>query len=208
MDQHLFFFTLTALAFIMMPGPDFAFITKTTLASGYRAGQATACGIASGLIVHTLAAVLGLSALIAQSAFLFNLMKYAGAAYLFYIGIQSITAKKSVPPATLPKEPIALKSYKKYFCGGFFVNVMNPKAILFNMTFLPQFVIAAKPVIPQLFLLGFISVTTALVWFMLLARFMNSIRTFFTNEKVQFHLQKVTGILLISFGFKLFFQEK
>lgn len=208
MEQQLFLFTLMALAFTMMPGPDFAFITKTTLASGRRAGQATACGIASGLIVHTLAAVLGLSAIIAQSALLFDLTKYLGAAYLFYLGIQSIALKKTPSPDTAQKEPAAFKSCGKYFCGGFFINIMNPKVILYNMTFLPQFVVSSKPIIPQLFLLGFISVLLALVWFILLAHFMNGIRTFFTSEKVQLRLQRITGIMLISFGIKLFFQTR
>jgi len=76
-------------AFIMMPGADFTLIMKATLTNGRKAGQITACGIAAGLVFHTAAAIFGLSAIIAKSAFLFDLVKYVGAVYLFYLGITS-----------------------------------------------------------------------------------------------------------------------
>lgn len=197
-----------SMAFIMMPGADFTLIMKTTLTKGRRAGQVTACGIAAGLLVHTTAAVLGLSAIIAESAALFDMVKYIGAAYLFYLGIVSFkearTAKEVIDDgSSLAVTEGHTENFKSIFYQGALANVLNPKTIIFYLTFLPQFVVQTQPVIPQLVALGIILGILSLGWFVFLAYTLGHIRKYFENPIIRSRIQKITGMLLISFGLKL-----
>jgi RhtB (resistance to homoserine/threonine) family protein len=200
-----------AFAFIIMPGADFTLIMKTTLTKGRRAGQITGCGIAAGLVVHTTAAVLGLSAIIVKSAFLFDVVKYIGAAYLFYLGITSFIAKdsqESCDASGTNMTPVIDTKFWSIFTQGVLANVLNPKTVIFYLTFLPQFVIQSKPVMQQLVLLGTILVILSLVWFVSLAYAFGYIRKYFDNPVFKSRMQKITGALLISFGLKLAFDKR
>ena len=209
--DNLVLYCLMALAFIIMPGADFTLIMKTTLTKGRKAGQITACGIAAGLVFHTTAAVLGLSAIIAKSAFLFDVVKYIGAAYLFYLGITAFTTK-AVPECynTSAANNLAVTDNNSWsvFTQGVLANVLNPKTVIFYLTFLPQFVNQAKPMIPQLILLGALLVILSLIWFAFLAYAFGHIRKYFDNPVFKSRMQKITGALLISFGLKLALDKK
>lgn len=209
--DNLILYCFMAMAFIMMPGADFTLIMKTTLTNGRKAGQITACGIAAGLVVHTTAAVLGLSAIIAKSAFLFDLVKYIGAAYLFYLGIISIRTtdtQEGYDVTDANKATIEGKNIWKVFMQGVLANVLNPKTVIFYLTFLPQFVVQSKPIMPQLIILGIILVILSLGWFVFLAHALGYIRKYFDNPVFRSRMQKVTGALLISFGLKLALDKK
>lgn len=97
--ENLLLYTVSMTLLVIMPGPDFALILKTSLAAGRRASRAVAFGIAAGLCVHTLAAILGISALIARSVTLFEVLKYVGAAYLLWLGIMALRARPLVSTA-------------------------------------------------------------------------------------------------------------
>ena len=98
LENLLLYIPLAALL-VMLPGPDFALIVRTSLTEGRSSGQAAACGVALGIMVHTSAAMLGISAVIAQSVTLFTLLRYAGAAYLFWMGIHACgPGVRSRPP--------------------------------------------------------------------------------------------------------------
>jgi RhtB (resistance to homoserine/threonine) family protein len=195
-----------AMAFIVMPGADFALITKVTLGNGRRAGQITACGIAGGLLVHTTAAVLGLSAIISQSALLFDIVKYIGAAYLFYLGVTAFR-DNSGPEVSNNEVAESVQTGSthlwNFFCQGILANVLNPKTVIFYLTFLPQFVNQSQPVMFQLIILGVILFVLSLAWFVFLAYALGFIRKYFDNPVIKSRMQKVTGVLLISFGLKL-----
>lgn len=172
--DNLILYCVMSMAFIMMPGADFTLIMKTTLTKGRRAGQVTACGIAAGLLVHTTAAVLGLSAIIAKSAALFDMVKYIGAAYLFYLGMVSFKEARKAKEIIDDGLSLAVTerhtgNFKSIFCQGALANVLNPKTIMFYLTFLPQFVVQTRPVIPQLIALGIILGILSLGWFVFLA---------------------------------------
>lgn len=207
--DNLTLYCLIAMAFIMMPGADFTLIMKTTLTNGRKAGEITACGIAVGLIVHTTAAVLGLSAIIAKSAFLFDVVKYIGAAYLFYLGVTSFRATDAQEGYDATDKAITEDENKrKIFMQGVLANVLNPKTVIFYLTFLPQFVVQSKSVMPQLIMLGVILVILSLAWFIFLAYALGYIRKYFDNPVFKSRMQKVTGVLLISFGLKLALDKK
>ncbi|MDD4239761.1 MAG: LysE family translocator [Desulfotomaculaceae bacterium] len=206
-------FVLTALAAAILPGADFAMVTKNTLALGRKGGQATALGIASGLMVHTTAAVLGLSVIIAKSAFLFGLVKYAGAAYLFYIGITTLISRVQggISPAssdTPAKAPASQNTFKNCFAQGALTNTLNPKAAIFYMTLLPQFVDPTKDAYLQLAILGLTSVIIVLIWFLFLAGALDYIRVWFNKPMFRSVFQRLTGLVLISFGMKLALEKQ
>lgn len=128
-------FAAASLALVVIPGPNHLYITARGLAQGRSAALASAFGVEAGTLVHTAAAAAGLSYLISQSATLFSIVKWAGVAYLVYLGIRAFTAKDDMEAGTPPPQPL-----RKVFLEGVLVNVLNPKVALFFLAFLPQFV--------------------------------------------------------------------
>jgi threonine/homoserine/homoserine lactone efflux protein len=130
--ETLAVFALASLALIAFPGPSVFYILARSFAGGRRAGLVSMLGVEAGGLVHVAAATLGLSALLASSAVAFGVVKYAGAAYLIWLGISRLRAKEA---AELPPVPDG-----RVFGEGVLVNVLNPKTALFFLAFLPQFV--------------------------------------------------------------------
>lgn len=130
-------FAVAATLLIIVPGPNVIYIITRGIDQGRRAAIASALGVQTGMLFHIGAAVLGLSALVASSEFVFNVVKYAGAAYLIGMGIAAIRAKH----ANLEVPEISRRaSYNRLFAQGMVVNVLNPKVGLFFIAFLPQFI--------------------------------------------------------------------
>lgn len=130
-------FSLTALLFAASPGPNFVFVLTRAVGFGRGEGFASVLGICTGSLVHTLAAVLGLSALLASSALAFSTVKYAGAAYLIFLGVKTLLQREqvSVVVASLGRAGGA-----RAFRQGLVTMLLNPKAALYYFAFLPQFV--------------------------------------------------------------------
>lgn len=149
---------LASLALAVVPGPAVLYIVTRSISQGRAAGMASVVGIHLGTLVHIAAAVLGLSALIVRSALAFNAMKYAGAAYLVYLGIRSLRDKRG-PEAhqVLQQDPLS-----KIFRRGLVVNLLNVKTGLFFLAFLPQFVQPGRgDVATQMFALGIVFMVVA-----------------------------------------------
>src|SRR5882724_715928 len=131
--QNLGLFLLTALVLNATPGVDLLLTLARTLQGGMRAGFAAALGISSGCIVHTLAAALGLAALLAASAFAFTVIKWLGAAYLLWLALGMLRAAlrgDSKEALALPATA-ARAGWRRIFAQGFLTNVLNPKVALF-----------------------------------------------------------------------------
>ncbi len=130
-------FAAAAIALLLTPGPAVLYIVARSVEQGRLAGLVSVCGIVTGTLVHVLAATLGLSALLASSALAFGVVKYAGAAYLVYLGVRRMLAPSDAPPArgALPR-----RTLRRLYRDGFVVNLFNPKTALFFLAFLPQFV--------------------------------------------------------------------
>jgi threonine/homoserine/homoserine lactone efflux protein len=128
-------FILASIALVLIPGPNHLYIVARGLAQGRAAGLASAFGVEVGTLVHTVAAAAGLSVLISQSATLFGIVKWAGVAYLVYLGVKTLTAKEKPSTQRVVPQPL-----KKVFLEAVLVNVLNPKVALFFLAFLPQFV--------------------------------------------------------------------
>jgi threonine/homoserine/homoserine lactone efflux protein len=149
---NLGLFTVAALALLVVPGPAVLYIVARSVEQGRLAGFVSDLGIHSATLVHVLAAALGLSALLASSALAFAVVKYAGAAYLIWIGLKKIFGRvESGEQETLSNR----YGYWQLFRDGFVVNLLNPKTALFFLAFLPQFVeVSRGHVASQIVFLG------------------------------------------------------
>jgi threonine/homoserine/homoserine lactone efflux protein len=144
-------FALACLAFLAIPGPSVFYIVTRSLVQGRRAGVTSMLGVQAGGLVHVVAAAFGVSALIASSAAAFTVVKYAGAAYLIFLGLRKLLGREPDEPEVIA----APTSSARLFTHGVVVNVLNPKSALFFLAFLPQFVDpTAGPVAPQMLVLG------------------------------------------------------
>jgi threonine/homoserine/homoserine lactone efflux protein len=130
-------FCAAAILLLLTPGPAVLYIVARSVEQGRVAGLVSVCGITTGTLVHVLAAALGLSALLASSAVAFGVVKYAGAAYLIYIGARRILSRSDAPAAQVE---LPRRSLGRLYRDGFIVNLLNPKTALFFLAFLPQFV--------------------------------------------------------------------
>ena len=150
----LFVFLITAIVLAITPGPGIAYVVARTVAGGPKEGLASCLGTAVGGMLHVVAAALGLSLVIAQSALAFSVVKYVGAAYLIYLGVRLLLAKDIGDQST----KLACQGPRRAFFEGILVETLNVKTALFFLAFLPQFVATNEPLIPQLVLLGSICV--------------------------------------------------
>jgi threonine/homoserine/homoserine lactone efflux protein len=126
-----------ALVLLLIPGPAVLYIVARSVAQGRMAGFVSDLGIHTATLVHILAAALGLSALLASSALAFSIVKYAGAAYLIWLGLKKIFGRADNPEGD---GGLTRHTYARLFRDGFIVNLLNPKTALFFFAFLPQFV--------------------------------------------------------------------
>jgi threonine/homoserine/homoserine lactone efflux protein len=144
-------FAVASLALLIVPGPSVLYIVTRSMDQGRAAGLVSVLGIHTGSIVHVAAASLGLSAILASSALSFGIVKYAGAAYLVWLGIRAIRDHGE------ERADVAATGHSlaRVYAQGVVVNVLNPKTALFFLAFLPQFVDASKGSIPlQVVILG------------------------------------------------------
>lgn len=153
--QRLSLFISVTLLLVFMPGPNTLYIIARSIQQGRRAGIVSSLGVQVGSLLHIAAAALGLSALLLSSALAFNAMKYAGAAYLIYLGVKTLLTKEKVGPT----QAVQKARLSRVFYQGIVVNLLNPKTALFFFAFLPQFIDAARGrVAGQIILLGSILV--------------------------------------------------
>jgi threonine/homoserine/homoserine lactone efflux protein len=152
-------FAVAALALLAIPGPAVLYVVVQSAEQGRRAGLASVAGIHLGTLVHVIGATVGLSALIVASALAFSVVKYAGAAYLVYLGIRRLLEREG--RIVFERRPEALR---RAFARGIVVNVLNPKTALFFLAFLPQFIDADRGAVwSQALVLGLVFVGLGLV---------------------------------------------
>ncbi|MFI6292916.1 LysE family translocator [Nonomuraea sp. NPDC050790] len=152
-------FCVATLAILVVPGPAVLFIVTRSVAQGRAAGMVSVLGVHAGSLVHVAAAALGISALLAASATAFTIVKFAGVAYLLFLGVRKLLSK----PVAEEAVEFAVQSRRRMFWEGFVVNVLNPKTAIFFLAFLPNFTNPdAGPIGPQILLLGAIWVVLGL----------------------------------------------
>lgn len=191
----------------LTPGPDVLYIVSSALKSGVRAGMVAALGIVSGCFVHVFAAALGVGALLATSATAFTLLKWAGAAYLMWMGVKLLLAKgggSSIVPAGVSAEVAAVNLWRVYR-QGFLTNVLNPKVALFFLAFVPQFIapgtedkVTAFLLLGLLFNLNSLPINFGYAW---LAGWAS--RRVGAVQHAMHWMDKAAGVMFIGFGLRL-----
>jgi RhtB (resistance to homoserine/threonine) family protein len=201
--ENFYLFVIMCILLILLPGPDTAIATKNTLTVGKGGGFRTIFGTCCALLIHTLAAVVGLSAIIVKSAFLFSVFKYFGAAYLVFLGIKTLWALKLNKMAATEIPAESKYEGKSCFKQGFLTNLLNPKVAVFFLTFLPQFVNSGSQQFVPFLIMGITYTLLTAVWFFFYIYLLNQIRTFMKKPKTQSVMEGITGTVLIGFGIKL-----
>lgn len=216
--DHLAVFIAAGLLLNLTPGPDVLYIVSHALRAGLKAGAVAAMGITAGCFVHIVAASVGVSALLAASATAFGLLKWVGAAYLLYVGVSMLRARRQDASLLIAvNDHSALgygqKSLKSVFVQGFGTNVLNPKVALFFLAFLPQFIAPqAQDKTLAFLLLGLIfnfnglwvnlGWARAAVW---ARQRLGAVQARLNTATCW--MDRVAGVMFVGFGLKLAFSE-
>lgn len=192
---------------VMSPGPDFAMIVKNSLSYSRKAGIWTAVGLGLGIMVHATYSLIGIGLLISQSIVLFNIIKWLGALYLIWIGMQALRSKKQVPSDELEgnerSEEIRPISAIQI---GFLTNVLNPKATLFFLSLFSVVVSAETPTIVKA-IYGIEMTIATIAWFAFVATILTFPQFKAIFKKFQHWFERVMGALLIALGIKILSSE-
>lgn len=205
-DPRLLAFLAIAAVLTMTPGADTALITKTAISRGRFSAFLTTLGICLGCLTHATLSALGLSAILKSSEALFNVLKFAGAVYLIYIGALSLRAAWQGRASAETADVFAgtrRTSPWRSFVEGYGTNLLNPKVSMFYLTFLPQFISPGESVIRKSLLLAGIHVAMGLVWLTTYAALLDRLSSILLRPPVRRKLDAFTGGLLIAFGLKL-----
>lgn len=204
---HFGFFLVAVFLLNVTPGPDTAYIVGRSVAQGRSAGLVSALGISAGCCVHALACAFGLTALLAASATAFTVIKLVGACYLVYLGVRLIFAKQSAPASTAESAPRAAapRPLRQLFLSGFWTNVLNPKVVLFFVSFFPQFVSVTSPHKVLAFLaLGVVFVVMSTIWNSFVAWIAGSVTQRFSGKPgIKKWLDRTVGSAFVGLGLRL-----
>lgn len=200
--EQFFGFLLAASVITVAPGPDNMMVLSIGMAKGRLPGIAFGLGCALGCLSHTLLAVLGVSALIAASPEAFTALKVCGGLYLVWLGVNAL---RSAGGASVGKASNDRQSPRKLFLKGIVANAINPKVILFFLSFLPQFVVPGHgSVAAQMAWLGIIFTLQAGVIFGLLGYFSGTVGQWInTSPRLGTAMDRLTGVIFVGLGLRL-----
>jgi threonine/homoserine/homoserine lactone efflux protein len=198
--ENLWAFVVASVVLIVIPGPSVLFVIGRSLALGRLGGLLSVVGNALGMVPLVAAVALGVGALVAQSVVIFTIIKFAGALYLVYLGIQAIRHRADAAAAV--NGEVATRSHWRQLGEGFIVGVTNPKTIAFFVAVLPQFVDFTAGSIPlQLFELGVVFIVLALLCDSIWALAASAARNWFARSpKRAAHLAATGGVMMIGLG--------
>ncbi len=206
---HFPFFVAAVCLLNVTPGPDTAYIVGRSVAQGRGAGMMSALGICTGCCVHSIACAFGLTALLAASASAFTVIKFAGAVYLIYLGVRLAFASPAKAQAaqgeSSQRAGQTARSLKQLYLQGFWTNVLNPKVVLFFVSFFPQFVSSETEHKAMAFLtLGGVFIAMSVVWCLFLVWVASSVtRGLGGKPVVKKWLDRVVGSAFVGLGLKL-----
>lgn len=195
-------FLATALVLTATPGPDNLMVLSMGMSRGRRAGMAFGLGCALGCLSHTLLAVVGISALVAASPLAFTVLKVAGGAYLVWMGVQAWRHAGAVRVAGTAGGDAPLR---RPFAKGLVANAINPKVVLFFLSFLPQFVVASQGQVEwQLGLLGLLFTAQAALLFGLLGYFSGGVGAWLNRRpRAGLWLDRLAGTVFVGLGVRM-----
>jgi RhtB (resistance to homoserine/threonine) family protein len=201
-------FLLISVLLILIPGPDTAIVTKHALLAGRRGGVFAAFGVATGLAIWTLAAAIGLAALLRASSVAFLVLKLAGAVYLVWMGIQLLRARSAAAPAADGTRTAGRRVGRKALRQGVLSDLSNPKIAVFFTSFLPQFVHGHSHGFASLLVLGTVFCVLTLLWLVFYGILVGHGSTVLRRPAVRRALDRFTGVVLVAFGVRLAFEHR
>jgi threonine/homoserine/homoserine lactone efflux protein len=192
--MHLLPFLALSVIVAVTPGVDMALVTKNALLHGRDAARATALGVNLGIFIWTVAAALGLAAVIAASVVVFTAIKVVGAVYLVYLGLRALLGRRE--PAVVPARGSAFRQ-------GLTSNLLNPKIAVFFTSLLPQFIDAEHAQPQDLLLLGLLFNCLGVTWLLIYAELAARGRNLLVRSRVKRALDRLSGVALIALGVRL-----
>ena len=202
-------FVLIASLLVISPGPNGVLIAKTVPTSGRVAGLANVAGFITAFYLHGALSILGISLILVQSAIAFAVVKYLGAAYLFWIGAKALyTAIRTTATKQIETAPHSAATCKKRpllsaYIEGFLTNALNPKVSMFYLAAFPQFITGANQSVTSYFLLVFLHSAINAVWFGAMVLLVSQLATLTRKGAFQRWLTGATGVVFTWFGIKL-----
>src|SRR5438067_8622304 len=197
MPQHLWLFLLGSVVVTLVPGADMALVARQVVTRGRATAQVTIAGNVSGLVVHTVALAAGLSALLVASATAYTAVKLAGAAYLVYLGLQSLRQARRTTREDRPAQPPRAARRSAYL-QGLISTVLNPKPALFFLSYLPQFIDRDHSVVLQVALLAGIHIVIGFLWLTIYASLVHRLKAAVTRPGVKAAMERVSGVVLVA----------
>ncbi len=210
MDASFLAFLAISAVVIATPGPDTALTIRNALSGGRRAGLATALGVSVGQLVWAVATSLGLVALLLASEPIFRALQLAGAAYLLYLGFQSLRSALRSSECTTGqvRAAIAPLGAGQAFRQGMLNDLANPKMAVFFASVLPQFAATGQGMLSQLMLLGFVFATLTFIWLALYTWIIAAAGNVLRSSRVRRALDGVAGVALIGLGIRVAASER
>lgn len=238
MDSQIIAFAFAAAALTIAPGPDNMLVIRNVIRGGRRDGLVTGLAIGAGLFVHATLSALGISAILLHSATAFHTLKIIGAAYLVFLGLQSLRAATRRLPAAAPVAQFADASLAatdadsslpvfpsaadpapshadllpagslRSLREGFLSNVLNPKTAVFYLALLPQFIRPDDPVLARSLILAGIHYAESMLWFVALVFLLDRLKRWFMGSAVRRWMDGLCGALLLAFGVRLAFARR
>jgi threonine/homoserine/homoserine lactone efflux protein len=204
---NIYMFIAASFLLCLAPGPDNIYVLTQGMTKSKKAAIVTTLGLTSGLVIHTSAAVLGISVIFQTSQLAFDIVKYIGALYLLYIAYQAFKHRNDSLDLSVTNSSQELK---KLYIKGFIMNILNPKVSIFFLAFLPQFVTTTNGNIPlQMAILGAIFMILTLIIFSSIGIAGNLLSAkLLENPKITKYMNILTSFVLFSLGIKLALSEK
>ncbi|CAH0539630.1 LysE family translocator [Vibrio marisflavi] len=206
--EHFGAFLVAITILTLTPGLDTALVIRNTTRGGFKDGFVSSVGICSGLFVHATFSAIGISAILMQSAELFHAVKWVGAIYLIWLGVNSLRATLANNQSlAVGKAGVGSVGVKRAFREGFLSNVLNPKTAVFYLAFLPQFIDPQGSVITQSLFLAGIHFVIAMIWQCSLAAALGYATTLLKSSTFMRWMEGTTGAILVSLGLALMLEE-
>ncbi|SON51661.1 LysE family translocator [Vibrio tapetis] len=187
----------------MIPGPNALLILYTSLSEGKRLAFVNVLGVSFGFLVHAFVSAQGLSLILSQSSTAFNIFKWLGVGYLFWLGVSHVTkGLKQSESKMEPKQHAINPSLMSSFIKGLLTNLLNPKIVLFYLSIFPQF-ISQQHILEQSMILGLVQALVVAGWFLVVILFATKLKALLTTPKIAKWLNYISGGLFVSFGVSL-----
>jgi threonine/homoserine/homoserine lactone efflux protein len=232
-DAQVIQFILVAAVLTATPGADTMLVVRSVLRRGQQAGFATTFGVCLGLFVHATVSALGLSVLLVRSALAFNIVRWAGVAYLLFLGVQSLvrlaqangdsdktTLEPPTPTSTTAEDTNAedtkhptsvwlrFTRQRQAFLEGLLTNILNPKVAVFYLAFLPQFISPGDPVLAKSLLLAGLHFSMGMMWLSFVTVLLGRFGSVISKGRTGRWLEGVAGVVLIGFGLRLALEQR